>query len=344
MTDQSDSITYYAQIHNAATFPRDMVLRYDIPAITARRLQVKGMEVIGATARGPNAPQKQTVIVPRAGGTITLSAMQPGENRWLGVTMSVVAGKQGELLTANLTETGGNLLLNGIAVGVRPEPLATSISETLAFDVAVFARIAALFGSPDAKFLADSALKVRQEGASNPAYLALVKDHIPRIDKETAGLLKSGDPFGVKRALLRLHGVLPKADPGAIVVAHAALLEKLDAAVSMIDKAKGDTADILQNVSLQVDVYRKAASLKPFAPKIIDASTQYIRGFSSSKNREDEFRALIGSLSAVYSDTAKQANDKSLDSALAGMSSSRDAQTLQGFHRQFLLRLQQVSK
>ena len=112
----------------------------------------------------------------------------------------------------------------------------------------------------------------------------------------------------------------------------------------MIDKAKGDTADILQNVSLQVDVYRKAASLKAFAPKIIDGSTQYIRGFSSFTNREDEFRALIASLSGVYSDTAKQANDKSLDSALAGMGSSRDAQTLQGFHRQFLLRLQQVSK
>jgi hypothetical protein len=344
MTDQSDSLTYYAQIHNAATFPRDMVLRYDILPVTARRLQVKGMEVIGRPAREGNVPQKQVVVVPKSGGTITLSAMQPGENRWLGITMAVVAGKDGELLAANLTETSGNLLQNGIAVGVRPARLSTSISETLAFEAAVFARIAALFGSTDAKLLAESALKMRQEGASNPAYLELIKDHLPRIDKETAILLKSGDPFGVKPALTRVHAVMPKADPVAIVVAHAALLEKLDAAVSMIDKAKGDTADILQNVSLQVDVYRKAASLKAFAPKIIDGSTQYIRGFSSFTNREDEFRALIASLSGVYSDTAKQANDKSLDSALAGMNSSRDAQTLQGFHRQFLLRLQQVSK
>jgi hypothetical protein len=344
MTDQSDTLTYYAQIHNAATFPRDMVLRYDIAPVTARRLQVKGIEIIGTPAREGNGPQKQAVVVPKSGGTITLSAMQPGENRWLGITLSVVAGKEGEILTANLTETGGNLRMNGIAVGVRPAPLATSISETLAFEAAVFARIAALFGSSDAKALAESSRILRQEGAPNPAYLALVNDHLPRIDKETASLLKNGDPFGVKPALLRMQGVLPKADPFAIVVAHAALLEKLDATVSMLDKAKGDTADILQNVSLQVDVYRKAASLKPFAPKIIDASAQYIRGFSSFKNRDDEFRSLIANLSAAYSDTAKQAKDKSLDSALAAMKSSPDAQTLQGSHRQFLLRLQQVSK
>ncbi len=74
-TGGSGQVSFYAVIHNAATFPRDMVLElYVLPEIQGR-LGEAYIEVIGGER-----------FSLESGGTIRLPEMQPGENRWIGLT------------------------------------------------------------------------------------------------------------------------------------------------------------------------------------------------------------------------------------------------------------------
>lgn len=74
----SAEITFYAIAHNAATFKRNMQLRYEairkaLPALRNARIQVIGQRGVSNF---------------KSGDTITLRDMEPGENRWIGLTMA----------------------------------------------------------------------------------------------------------------------------------------------------------------------------------------------------------------------------------------------------------------
>jgi len=338
---QAEALTYYAQIHNAATAVRDVSIRFDVSPETAPRLRISRIEAVS----GPEQACPTQLSIPKCGRALKLRRMQPGENRWLGVTLSANGGPQDELLPAYFTETRGSLNLNGIGIGLQPVSLASSIGETLAFHAAVFHRLAALFGTPGAGSLGDAAVQLRKENPDAGPYLGFVRNSAAAMAAAGASLLKGADPLGVKAASARLDKALAGGDAGQVDVAHAALLQKLDVQASMLDKAKGDSADILQNVAWQRDLYRQAASLKAFAPLVVEASSRYIDAFEFGQAGPAEFKKLIADLLTVFQDTARALNSKTLDQAVAAMAAQAgDVQGLQGAHRQFLLRLQDVAR
>ena len=346
--DHTDTLTYYTQIHNAATFTRDMSIRYDISPLTARRLRVSQMEVIGqpqlAATLVPN--ERASIPVPKPGSAILLRAMRPGETRWLGVTTTLAGGaKAGELLTLGLTEVDGNLVRNGVRVGARAGSADDAIRDAIAFHGAVFHRIAALYDSADARELAEAAGRLRGDELRGDGYIKFIEAHFGQIRSESGKLLKTGDPFGVDGALTRLQGLLPKRQPTYIAVAHAALLNKLDALVSQLDKSKGDTADILQNVYWQRDLYRKSDSLREVAPKVVEASTRFIDAFESRHANAGSFHALLAQLDGAYRDTARMLKSTTLDQKLGALEKTgENPQALQAAHREFLLQLQALAK
>lgn len=347
-TDHTDTLTYYTQIHNAATFTRDMSIRYDISPAVARRLRVSGIEVIGGqpALTAAVANPRTVIAVPKAGSAFALRGMRPGENRWVGITTTLAAGaKEGELFTAGLTETDANLNLNGVEIGVRAASEQEQIKSSLRYHAAVFHRIAALYDSAVAKELADAAAKLSKEEVSGEAYTRFVTESLARMKSESSKLLGAGDPFGVNAAIARLEKLMSKPQPTYVAVAHAALLNKVDTTISLLDKAKGDTADILQNVYWQRDLYRKAGNLREIAPKVVEASTNFIQAFESRKLDGGAFHELVAQLNGSYRDTAGLLKNATLDQKLAAMEKVGDnPQLLQGAHREFLLELQTLAK
>lgn len=348
-TDQTDALTYYATIHNAATRTRDMVLRYTITEAVARRLKVSSIEVQGG---GSNAATRETnlrIEAPKNGATITLKAMQPGENRWLGITMSTVGAPQGALLPVAIREMNGNSALNGILIGARDATLGASMKDALAFHAAVFRRMDALFKTPGAAEEAKVAASLQRREPGTEVYIDFLRKAQAMLGRQIESLTymagASGDAFGSEAAAKRLQEALDKGSPESLVVAHMALLEKLDTFESMIDKAKGDTADILPNFYWQRTLYLRAGNLKSVGPQMAVRTAAVIRALESRKARLPDYGRIIADMQSAFADTAKLLHDEVLDRAFAQMQADRgDAQKLQGAHRQFLLRLSALVK
>jgi hypothetical protein len=66
-------------------------------------------------------------------------------------------------------------------------------------------------------------------------------------------------------------------------MAHAALLEKFDAFASMPDKAKGDTADILQNVYCQKALFARVGLPRDMVTQVTERSANFIHAFERNK-------------------------------------------------------------
>ena len=79
---RNGALFYGAQ---AALFPRDVQVRYDIAPKVARVVRVQEISVTGG-----HEDQPQIVREPHGGQVLTLAHMEPGENRWLGVTLTVM--------------------------------------------------------------------------------------------------------------------------------------------------------------------------------------------------------------------------------------------------------------
>ena len=101
-------VSFYAVIHNAATFLRAIweLELYVLPEIQGR-LGEAYIEVIGGER-----------FSLESGGTIRLPEMQPGENRWIGLTYESPRGEEGELLPVMFHELVDGRPVNGFAMAV----------------------------------------------------------------------------------------------------------------------------------------------------------------------------------------------------------------------------------
>jgi len=154
-----------------------------------------------------------------------------------------------------------------------------------------------------------------------------------------------GDPFALRPALTRLQTALAANNVLSVDVAHAALLEKLDAFVSMVDKAKGDTADVLQNVSWQKSLFARVELPYDVVQQITDSSASFIRAFERHKASAADFPKLVERLLPAYEAAAEKLSAPGLKTLAAEMKNTlRSPQQLQKAHRDYLLVLESYAK
>jgi hypothetical protein len=323
-------------VHNAATFPRDILIRYTIPPEVVRRLKRVEIEVPG-----------QDRIQARESGTIVLPGVQPGENRWIGARFLPPAGKESETLAMFFDEMVNASAVNGFGLGIRLGSDRDASIHTLNRHLSVFTRLAAgwkLRSSEAQVQLASKALKAlkRPQGSVPPtAWLTELRKSTPFFD-EIKDLVGPQDPFGIEPEAASLRKLLDAKKDLEVLVCLASYLERIDSHLTMLRLRNGDRADILQNVRWQQDVLSRLRGEASDARKSIHGLCgEFIRAWEGRKAGTRDYPALVGRLLPPLQKLAGELQDeylKKLLSSLAG--AAADLETLQRQHREALLQMQ----
>ncbi|HET9792139.1 MAG TPA: hypothetical protein VFR08_12615 [Candidatus Angelobacter sp.] len=339
----TDTNTRYFMVHNAASFVRDMNIVYEISPETARAVRVSTIGVIGGREK-----QTQLLREPKNGANIKVAAMQPGENRWVGVTMAAVGAPLGRFLPVRFTEVFNGHALNGLEIGPRTEKPEIAFREDLLSHASVFRRLAALFHLNDATQESQEAARLSHEKLSPQEYVKFVKANSTRVSHLAGELISighSGDPFGVAAAVMRFQNAASAGNPLSLAIAHAALLEKLDAFATMLDKAQGDIADILQNVAWQRSLFPHLGLPPVTVQRVTANSSDFIRAFEKNKAKAGDFPKLVDGLMPAYEEAAAKVGSAELKSLLAEVKANMgNPQKLQKAHRDYLLALQPLAR
>ena len=92
--------------------------------------------------------------------------------------------------------------------------------------------------------------------------------------------------------------MLASDDIAFAVTAHMTLIHKLDAFVTMLQKAEGDPADILQNVRWQIELFAELPQLQ--TERILEMSRQFASGYEVGEVSNGDYPDLIASLLEDY--------------------------------------------
>ncbi|HEV2705482.1 MAG TPA: sialidase family protein [Pyrinomonadaceae bacterium] len=334
------SVTFHALIHNAATFPRDMTLRYDAPLEVQRRLQGARVSVVGGESRPF-----------RSGDMMILKQMQPGENRWVALTYNAPQGRDGEMLPVNFYEMVGNAAVNGFTIAARPSSMNRVMRDNLELHRSVFTRMAAGFKTAGAEEQAIAAQKLNSNRIyKEDEYMRLLQTSLRGLETTVRAQLAAGqqpDAFGAGEALETLKGALRAGKSDVVSVAHASLLQKLDAHITMQQLAQGDPADVLQNIRWQKDLFVKQPALSRLrcASSLTRQSDEFIRAYGMRKVSNKDYPAFVERTMGCLADASKMRE-------MSGSGAERDIEeirrnsgnlrSLQKAHRDLLLKFQRL--
>jgi hypothetical protein len=333
----------YALIHNAATFPRDIAVRYDAAPDVERRLRGASIEIVGGGIR----PFK-------SGDTIVLVNMQPGENRWLGLSYNAPHGREGEILPVNFFEMAGKVAVSGFTIAARPSEMNRVMRDNLDSHRSVFARLTALLETPGAREETELAQKLKdQESLKEAEYLSYLRSHIQGIETSIRYVLCSNqqsDGFRIAEALRALTNAVKGGNAERAAVAHTTLLNRVDSFLTMHQLARGNSADILQNVRWQKELFTKKLTLADLqcSSSLRSISEKFILAYEMRKGSNKDYAALINSSLSCLREGAKLLNESRSAGPLRGMIEVErnpvDLNALQKAHRELLLMLQTSAK
>ncbi|HEX4965773.1 MAG TPA: sialidase family protein [Thermoanaerobaculia bacterium] len=326
-------IDTYGIVHNAATFRRDIVLRTQVSPDVAPRLLGASIQLIGGTAQ-PFRP----------GDTIVIPDVQPGENRWVGLTFQTSGGKEGDTLPVELQEMVGNTPVNGFTLAAQLASINTVILQNLEIHRSVLTRLAAGGFDPQAQKEADAAASLLKLGdqVTESQYSDFVKSS--SLTSLASRYLGTGaDLFSIQKAISGLTSAVGSGVVDQVAVAHPALLNRLDSLVTQRALDAGDVADVLQMVRWQSDLYKQLpATLAPqCSASLLDQSAAFIDAYQQRKAGAKDYAGFLTPLFDCFDQTAKTLGSTAAESALATLEGSvSDPTALEKAHRAFLLALQ----
>lgn len=323
-------MTRFAIIHNAATFARDIVVRWTVLG-THEAGKLDRLEVIGSRAR-PRALQGE--------GEVVLARLQPGENRWLGVTLEAAKERNDSLVV--FEEIVDGVAVNGFAVQAVPVSRDEGARQVLDRCGSVFSRLGALLESDQWRELADKArsLVVDKAGAKeHAAFLADVNDRTTEAVGQVGKLL-GGDPFRLRSAVKALTEAMNDRDLVRRQSLHTALLERIDAALTMVAKRSGDPADVAQNARWQADLLAtdQLSGLRG-AKARLKACQDFDNDFGARSSSIENYPELVEELLPVLRSAARKLQDAELTEAVGALDPAADPATVQARHRAVLLHL-----
>ncbi len=336
------TMSYYAILHNAANFPRDMTISYSVAPQVLRRLEGAQIGIVGGDAR----PLRET-------GTLVVPKMQPGENRWLNLVYSAPSAKAGAILPISLKELYGDSTLNGLTVGIKPVPINEIIPVNLKLHRAVFARLDMAFHAAKAGEERDAAAKLlANANISASEYVNFLKQRVPDMSTILAELVKSQhivDSFGASQTLKQLANAVVSQEVAIAANDHAAFLNKLDAFQTMLQKEEGDPDDILQMVILQRELYSTMHDLNQFKGSkfVVEESDEFIKSYRKHFAHEDTYPQLIRELMKNFRETAEAMEKQNIkvEPEIEEMEHHLGSPAkLEKAHRAYLLKLQSLAK
>jgi hypothetical protein len=336
-------IQIYATIHNPATYVRDVELVCDASPEMARRLEGGArVQVVG----GPASSSTGAASTPfKRGTTLRLTKMQPGENRWLVLSLQPVRSDEGEVSVAQFLEMGNGMVLNGFQMGTQVVGMRDLVRDRLERHAAVMTRVAAATGIPGAGREAVAASRViAKNDFTDSIHLRFLRGRLANLDSSVRQIARQhvGDVFGVVAGLKILVGAVRSARSPAIASAHVSLLNRIDSMLTMRQLVEGDVADILQNVRWQRDLCARIPSLCRLAAAIAirKHSERFILAYGERKTCNQDYPGLMSGLLGYFEELAKLRGGHALDKHVSGIQKSlADLRSLQKAHRTFLLGL-----
>ena len=327
---------YYAIAHNAAPFPRNMELSYAVAPETLRALHGAEIGVVG----GETASLREQVV-------LRLAAMQPGENRWIGLRFPASKGDEGQLLTVNMFELSGEVVVNGFAMGARLGDMKSVIAEKLRQAKSVFTRLFAFLSLGAARELDDLTTghieAERHEEREFLGYLGRAAPAFEAMLRRAVAAGERGDPFAIIPATGNLLAAIGTGDAGALAVAFSCLLNRIDSWVTMLRLREGDVADILQTVRWQRALYMNDERLRRLASarEVVERSEAFVRGYGRRRVTNANYPGLIREVSEGLEETARALPRLNLaESAATLRQAEPDLRRLQKGHAGFLGLLQ----
>jgi hypothetical protein len=325
-------LTCFGIVHNAATFTRDIVLRYARVGDDLSVSKLDRLEVIGARGQ-----------VLRGEGELVLSQVRPGENRWVGVTLAGDAERKQSLVV--FEEMVGTTVVNGFGVRATLQPLSAVARYLLRRCTSVFTRIGSLLELDEWLDIAAKARELADSKPNGKAHVAFATDVEQQTSDAVAGLIKrmEGDPFRLSAGLKKFNAALGDGTIAVIQCAHGALLERLDAALTMFAKSGGDPADIGQNARWQGELFTtKVLSSLRGAKDQAQACLDFDQQLSERRVTAADYPKLVEQLSAVLQSAARKFEDAELGEAVAALDPGAAPTLLQLLHRRVLLRLDEL--
>jgi hypothetical protein len=156
----------------------------------------------------------------------------------------------------------------------------------------------------------------------------------------------STDAFAISETISAIEAI-SKGDEIALLTDHATLLHKLDAFLTMLQKAQGDRADILQVVLWQMDLYARSSVLQglPDALAITQRSQKYVDLVTARTARIGDYAALLVDLLPAFGRAANALSGSvaGLQALVNNMGQATSARARQKAHHNFLLALQAVA-
>lgn len=326
----------YAIAHNAATFPRDMVIQYRLSPTLRQRVKQIEIDVMG-----------QQRIRARETGTIVLKGMQPGENRWIGTRFRPPAGKNSEVLAVFFDEMIEASAVNGFGLGVRLSNDQEVLIHTLNRYYSVLTRLAAGWELPNTDeqigLVAKAIVTARKRHplASTLARMKQVfQDRL--IFEDARKIWGEDDPFGIEKEASQLRRLLHSRKNIDMLVSFNSYLERIDSHLTMLQLMQGDPSDILQNVRWQRDVLLLSNQEKSPAQKDIpELCENFISAWDAHKAGVRNYPALLERLIPLLQRLARELGDQEMEKRVNDLQGGyRDLETLQRLHRQVLLQLQ----
>lgn len=343
-TSGDGSFSYFGIVHNAATFVRDIEIAYHLEP---RILEMFGRPKIGVIGEEEKFYTFENELI--------LTEMLPGENRWISLTITAPKSKTDELLPIIFEEIVDNMPINGFTIAARPVPLSEAILENLQFHGQNFIRMDAAFRIPGSYEEGKEALNFGlKKGISEEQYIEFLLTHIEIMHELLDELFQSRqlhDPFNIRKSIEELSSVARSKNVHRSVPVHSTLLHKMDAFMTMVQKAEGDPADILQNVRWQKDLYQKIKQLQnfDFTMELIKESEMFIHSYGMRRVSNDDYPDFIRHLMDVFRKTATIVEldnpDLMLENEIYEMERNLYSPTaLQKAHRGYLIKLQTVVK
>jgi hypothetical protein len=155
--------------------------------------------------------------------------------------------------------------------------------------------------------------------------------------------LHAGDPFGIAAAIAAIQNAAA-GDLAALTSAHDGVLDRFDAMMTMLQKATGDRADILQMALWNRDLTNAAAlSGVPAVSGVRHRLQKFIDSVEARTAQLSDYAKLLAQISPGLHEIASALGASStLDPLIGALSAAGSARTLEKAHRDFLLALQQA--